>query len=446
MRKLFSITIIILLVISVFLVADDKKKDEAVYKLKAKYPVLAKIENNYKAMQEKADAVTDAILKKIAEEKKAKKLKSTVLRFDVSGIIKPTELEDFKSEFHFPPVAQYYTGTCWSYSATSFFETEIYRLHEKKIKLSEMFTAYWEYVEKAKGFFNTRGNSEFEQGSESDAVVRVWKKYGAVPYDVYDGILAEDGLHYHNPMRDEIFSFLNWCKDNNYWDEELIVETVKNILNKTMGAPPEEFMWNGKKYTPKSFLENEMQLNLDDYIQFQSTLSLPFYTQGVFDVPDNWWFSDEYYNIPLDDFINVINKAIENGYTLTIGGDVSEPGYNGWEEVQVVPSFDVPAEYINQSSREYRIYAGITEDDHGIHLIGYTKLDGHYWYLIKDSARSARQGKHKGYQFYRDDYVKLKMLTIGMHKDAAKDILAKIAKNKPAEKELKLEVDGPSIK
>jgi len=305
---------------------------------------------------------------------------------------------------------------------------------------------YYEYIEKALGYVRSRGKSYFAQGSESDAVTRAWRKHGIVPASVYGGIIAADGLHNHVPMFEEMEGYLGWVKESGNWDEKTVLDTIRVILNKYMGEPPSEFMWEGKKYTPQTFLKNILKLNTDDYVQFQSTLSQNFYTQGEFEAVDNWWHSSEYYNVPLDDFIWIIKNAVENGYTLSIGGDVSEPGYNGWEEAQIIPIFDIPQEYINQSSRELRIYNETTEDDHGIHIVGYTKMGGHYWYLVKDSARSARQGKHKGYHFYRDDYIKLKMLTISVHRDVARKILDKCKENAGAKNEIELIPDGSAMK
>ena len=125
----------------------------------------------------------------------------------------------------------------------------------------------------------------------------------------------------------------------------------------------------------------------------------------------------------MDEWYDIIKNAVKSGYTITIGGDVSEPGYNGFEDAAIVPEFDIPQKYINQDSREFRFYNKTSADDHGIHLVGYKKVDGHDWFLIKDSARSSRHGKFEGYYFYRDDYIKLKMLTFMVHKDAMKDVL-----------------------
>ena len=122
----------------------------------------------------------------------------------------------------------------------------------------------------------------------------------------------------------------------------------------------------------------------------------------------------------------IILDSIADGRSLVIGGDVSEPGMNGPEDVAVVPSFDIPAEMIDQSAREFRFDNGTTTDDHGIHLVGHTCIGGEDWFLIKDSNRSSRQGEHEGYYFYRGDYVRLKMLTITVHRDQVADILRKV--------------------
>ena len=158
-----------------------------------------------------------------------------------------------------------------------------------------------------------------------------------------------------------------------------------------------------------------------------STLKYPFYTQGEFLAPDNWWHSKDYYNLPLEVFYGAIKGSAQSGYSMVIGGDVSEPGKYGWEDIAIVVPWDIPRKAINQSSREFRIYNATTEDDHGIHLLGYTRKDGFDWFLIKDSGSSARYGKNSGYYFFRDDFIKLKMLTFLIHKHAVKHILEKFS-------------------
>jgi bleomycin hydrolase len=142
-------------------------------------------------------------------------------------------------------------------------------------------------------------------------------------------------------------------------------------------------------------------------------------------VPDNWWHSQEYHNVPIDEFYAAIKSAVMNGYSLTLAGDVSEAGLNSYEDVAIVPTFDCLPEMINQDSREFRFNNGTTGDDHGIHLVGYKKVGKDDWFLIKDSGGTGWRGEEKGYIFYRGDYIKLKMLAFMVHKDAVKDLLKK---------------------
>ncbi len=347
----------------------------------------------------------------------------TIFSADFDKVKKPT-MKDFKiNVFHFAPVHQDTTGTCWAFSTVSFLESEIYRLHKKKIKLSEMFIVYWEYVEKARYFVQKKGESNFGEGSESNAVLARMKQYGLVPESVYNGLLPGQKRYTHREMFKEMNDYLHFIKKKGYWDEKIVLTTIKQILNKYMGQPPSKFQYEGKTYTPITFRDQVCQLNPGDYVEFMSTMRDTFYTKAEYKVPDNWWHSKDYYNIPLKVFYKTIKNAIKHGYSIAIGGDVSEPGRYGWEDIAIIVPWDIPDKYINQYSREFRIYNHTTTDDHGIHLVGYTHKYGHDWFLIKDSASSARYGKYKGYYFFRDDFIKLKMLTFMVHKDAAKDVL-----------------------
>lgn len=421
MRKTTGILLFILLTGSVVFAQQDKAK----WIPKLKYPVLDELKAELKAERAERDSITSAIRARQEEEKKAKEDAEKKLVADFANVQKPESPDVFTRYFAFPPVAQYQSGMCWCFSTTSFIESELYRIHKKKIKLSELYTVYWEYVEKARRFIRERGDSYFSEGSESNAVFRIMKQYGAVPAEVYTGLIDGKTRHNHTALFEELEAYLNYCKENDFWDEDLALESIKLILNKHLGEPPATFTYDGKKYTPQKFFKKVLKLNLDDYVEMMSTTSIPFYTKGIFDVPDNWWHDDNYHNIPLDEWCAVIQKAMESGYTICIGGDVSEPGYFGPEDAAFIPSFDIPQEYINQDAREYRIQNGSTEDDHGIHMIGYTKVGNYNWYLIKDSARGSRQGQFKGYYMYREDYPRLKMLTFSVHKDVAKDILKK---------------------
>jgi bleomycin hydrolase len=354
------------------------------------------------------------------------KKKDYIVDFD--GLDIPKSVDEFTTCWYNPPVSQGRTGTCWSFSTTSFLESEVNRLHNKKVKLSEMYTVYCEYLEKTKRFINERGNSEIGEGSEANAVTRIWKQYGVMPEVAYSGLKEGQKFHDHKQMISEIKAFLQNIKTTNAWDTEAAVKTVKSILDHYMGIPPKDFPYLRVNYTPQEFLANFLQLNPDDYVDIMSLKEKPYFKQVEYEVPDNWWHDSSYYNVPLDLFMSAIKSGIKNNYTMCIGGDVSEPGHDGWHNVAIIPSFDIPSEYINEDAREFRFNDSTTQDDHGIHLVGYKIQNGRTWFLIKDSGAGSRNGKAKGFYFFDEDYVKLKIMDFMVHKDAMKPFLPDMIK------------------
>ncbi len=368
----------------------------------------------------------DSIKTEIARFDKKEQPKRSVFQMDFSSVDAPASVAEFKQYWHNKPVSQANSGMCWCFSATSYFESEIYRQTKREIKLSELYTVYWEYVEKAARYINERGNSEFGEGSEANAVPRIWKKYGIVPAEAYTGKLPGQVFHNHEKLFSEMESFLHSVKANNAWNVDGSIETIKSILNHYLGEPPKMVTVNGKQMTPKEYFEKVVKLNMEDYVDVMSLLAKPYYEMVEYEVPDNWWHSKEYFNVPLNDYVASLKGAVRNGYTVCIGGDVSEPGYEGHAGIAVVPTFDIPADYIDEYSRQMRFSNGTTGDDHGIHIVGYTEKGGQDWYLVKDSGAGSRNNSHPGYYFYREDYVKLKMLSFMVHKDAVKDLLKKL--------------------
>lgn len=385
---------------------------------------LGQVEHRDKAVfVEPKNEFMDSVRKVADQFMNKEEPKKKVLKMDFSGVDHPATSEEFTSYWHNKPVSQAISGMCWCFSTTSFFESEIYRLTHRQIKLSELYTVYWEYVEKARRFIEERGNSVFGEGSESNAVPRIWKTYGIVPEDAYSGKKPGQVFHDHRKMFTEMDSYLNSLKASNSWNVEEAIATIKSILNHYIGEPPRTIVVNGKQMTPKEYCEKVVKLNFDDYIEILSLMEKPYFLMVEYEVSDNWWHSKEYYNVPLGDFMTGMKKAVRSGFTVCLSGDVSEAGIDGHEGVAMVPSFDVPSVYIDENARQFRFSNGTTGDDHGIHLVGYLEKNGKDWYLIKDSGSGSRNNKHPGYYFYQEDYVKLKMLGFMVHKDAVKDII-----------------------
>jgi bleomycin hydrolase len=352
---------------------------------------------------------------------------------DLSAASLPNTLDLYPGrQWHNAPLSQGNTGTCWCFSTTSMLETELYRLHGMKVKLSEIHTVYWEYVEKARRYVQERGNSVFEEGSEANATTRIWKKYGVVPAEAYTGLLYGRKYHNHEMMVNEMKAFLESLKTTSAWDEERALATIRSIMNHYLGEPPAEITVNGKKITPVQYLKEMLRINPDDYVDILSYTQEPFYQKVEYKVPDNWWHSAEYFNVPLGEFMAALKSAVRNGYTVSIGGDVSEPGFDRHTQCAVIPDFDIPPAYINDDARQFRFYNKTTTDDHGMHLVGYLEKDGRDWYLIKDSSAGSRNNDANapefGYYFFSEDYVKLKMMDFMVHKDAVKDLLTRFAK------------------
>lgn len=391
----------------------NSKKDKAIFK------------------EDKAGYYQNSILKGIEEFEKKDETPKTTKRFkiDYTGMDIPTSVDQFTKYWYQPPVSQGNTGTCWCFSATSYFESEVYRLYKKEVKLSEMYTVYCEYVEKAKRFVKEKGNSAFAEGSEANAVTRMWKKYGIVPESDYSGMLAGQTFHNHEKMFAEMDTYLKSVKTNCAWNEEEVIATIKSIMNGYMGIPPSKVTIDGKKMTPQEYLKNVLKLNLDDYIDVMSLMVNPYNTKCEYKVPDNWWHSADYYNVSLEDYMSIIKYAMKNGFTIAFGGDVSEAGFESYAQTAVVPTFDIPSEYIDENARQFRFSNETTTDDHGIHSVGYYEKDGTTWYLVKDSGSSSRnagkESKNFGFYFFHEDYIKLKMMDFMVHKDAMKDVLKK---------------------
>jgi bleomycin hydrolase len=350
---------------------------------------------------------------------------------DLTSASLPNKISLYKNQqWHNAPISQGSTSTCWCFSTTSFLETEAFRINKIQVKLSEIYTVYWEYVEKARRFIQKRGNSLFDEGSEANAVIRVWKKFGVVPAEAYSGLLNGRKYHNHEAMVNEMKSYLESLKANSSWDEEAAITTIKSIMNHYLGVPPAEIAINGKKITPVQYLKEVIKINPDDYVDILSYTQEPFYQQVEYKVPDNWWHCTDYYNVPLDVFMAALKSVVRKGFTVSIGGDVSEPGFDRYTQCAVVPDFDIPSAYINDDARQFRFSNNTTTDDHGIHLVGYLEKDGKDWYLIKDSGSGSRNNDPNagefGYYFFSEDYVKLKMMDFMVHKDAVTELLEKM--------------------
>jgi bleomycin hydrolase len=330
---------------------------------------------------------------------------------------------------------QYNTGTCWCFATLSLLESELMRIGRDEIDLSEMFVVRHAYPHKAVNYIRLHGRTNFWEGGQSHDVIDQIRRYGIVPEGAYPGMIAGEKRHNHGELISVLESFLNAVlKRKGKRITPVWMDAYKSVLDAYLGVPPEEFEYKGKQYTPKSFFEEYVGLNLDDYIEITSYSHHPFYRKCRLEIPDNWTFSSDYYNVPIDDLERIADHALKNGYSVAWDGDWSEKYFNDRiEGVAVVPLKDW--EYQTKAEREEEITEPVKErdvaqecrqktfdnftttDDHLMHIVGLARdQKGTKLYLTKDSFGT--DNKYKGYLYLSRSYFRLKTLFIMVNKHA----------------------------
>ncbi len=371
------------------------------------------------------DTFNRELRRRLAPATRPAEAPAATLMLDPATVDAPKSPADFRQAWHHPPVSQGLTGQCWDFSTTSFLESEVHRLTGREMRLSVAHTYYWEFVEKAREFVRTRGQSVFNRGSEPDAVLRIWRRYGVMPAEAYRGLPAGQDIPQDRAAHLEIAAYLAEMKVSGRWDESQIVTAARAILDKHLGRPPETVLVDGKSMTPAAYLKQVVRLDLDNYVSLMSTMDEPYDQWSQFKPVDNWWHSRRYYNVKLDDFVRVIRHAARAGRTVCLGIDNTEPGYCFREGFAVVPTFDIPPALIDDPARQMRFSNESTTDDHDVHLVGWLEKDGQMWYLIKDSGTKAWNNSHNGYMFYREDYIRLKVLCALLSRDIIEQALGR---------------------
>jgi bleomycin hydrolase len=333
-----------------------------------------------------------------------------------------------------PVKDQYRTGTCWCFATISFLESEILRNGGDMVDLSEMYVVRHTYPKKAMNYIRLHGDARFSQGGLSHDVINQIKDFGIVPEQIYNGKRIDEEKHNHDEMFAALEGFLNAIVERRggkvtpRW-----IEAFQAILDVYLGLSPMEFNYQGKKYTPKSFFKS-LNLKLNDYIELSSFSHHPFYKQFRLEIPDNWSYSTEFYNIPLDDMVEVIDNALISGFSVVWDGDVSDTYFSTRETgYAIVPLGDrdditepVPEREITQEYRQKSFDNFTTTDDHLMHIVGIAhNQNGTKFYLTKNSGGTDR--KNEGYVFMSQSYVRLRTTCIMINKNCLpKRIKAKL--------------------
>jgi len=301
-------------------------------------------------------------------------------------------------------------GSCWSFATTSFIESEVLKLYNIEVDISEMFFVYYGYINRAEMFVRLQGHNNFGQGGQAHDVIDIVKEYGIVPEDVYPYTLKN-----HTNLEHDLKSFLDSivALDNlptNWLDE------YTAVLNEYLSAPPTSFKFANKDYSPTSFTSQYLQFNPDDYVEISSYKHHNLYEQFVLEVPDNWSLS-LYYNVSINELLSIIDSALVRGYSIVWDGDVSEPGFSprkGLAFMDRIGNKDMTM--TAQAYRQTLFDNQTTTDDHLMHAVGvYEDKDGLKQYLIKNSW--GVYGPFDGYLYMSEDYVKYHTVAILVNKN-----------------------------
>lgn len=350
------------------------------------------------------------------------------VKYNSGNNIYLTQISKYDYKWHNIPLSHGISETCWAYSAISFLESEEYRISKRKVKLSEMFVVYYEYVDKAIYFVETRGESQIREKSNNNAVLRIIKSYGIVPFAEYDGLPLNNMYNDHRELLIEFNTYLESVKKTGNWDIQTVVENIKSILDKHLDKPPSSFTIDGVVYNPITYLKDYLCIKPNEYFSFMSNMQFNYNEKSVLFIDDKCRNCHDFYNINLEDFMNLFHKAITGGYTISLCGDITEPGVNKYTDIAVISSFDIPKDFIDKNARQFRLENNTTTNDLCVHIVGYKEYNDEFWYLVKSSDSDSFEGKNKGYRFFHQDYIMLKMINFMIHVDVARSVLDSIIK------------------
>lgn len=335
------------------------------------------------------------------------------------------------------------SGTCWAYSGLGFLESELLRMGKGTHELSRMYIVRHTYMDRGTHYVRLHGDAPLGQGGSFYDVVYGIKNYGIVPESAYIGIEYGDSLPNFTELDKVMTAYIQAVGKSNLGKlSPAWKKGYDGVLNAYFGPYPEKFTYQGKEYTPQSYAAS-LGLNMDDYISLTSYTHHPFYEPFALEIQDNWRGGTSY-NLPIDEFMETMDYAVNNGYTFAWGSDVSETGFSR-DGVAVMPDADKGAELtgsdaarwlglsaqdrkkeltkkplpeveVTQEMRQQAFDNWETTDDHGMVIYGMAKdQNGKEYFMVKNSWGDA--GKYKGIWYASKPFAAYKTMNILVHKD-----------------------------
>ncbi len=323
------------------------------------------------------------------------------------------------------------SNTCWSYTGNSFLESEMIRMGKKPIEISQIYTARQAYLEKARTFVRLHGGLSMKEGGQLHDVLNTYRKYGAMPRSAYSGLRGKATYNDFRELTPALNTMLKVLVKNkrltSNWERAYIA-----TMDAYLGELPAQFNYEGKMYTPRTFADQFIGINPDDYVGLASVTDQSYYKPFVLLVPDNWSF-DRFYNVQMEDLTTVIDQALEKGFTVAWTTDISDPGFSWNYGIAYVPEKSIDQMTAKEKDamfvkpqREKKVSAAErqaafdnweTTDDHAMHIVGLAKdQQGKEYYRVKNSW--GKSNEYRGYLYVSKEFVRFKTLTLILHKAA----------------------------
>ncbi len=358
-----------------------------------------------------------------------------VLFFGVGVITNVAAQKSFttiKENAYTPVKNQQMTGTCWSFSTTSLVESQSLLNGVKDVDLSEMFTVRNIYIEKAKAYILRQGNTQFSEGGLGHDVIRAVSLYGAMPESAFSGKKINNNYN-HSFLVETLKNYLDTLLKKRPLADNWL-KGYTNILDTAMGVPPATFIYNGKQYSAQQYAKDILKFSAGDYVNITSFTHHPFYQSFVLEAPDNF-SNGSFYNIPLDEMINLTRSAVNNGFTVMWDADVSNKGFRQKEGLALNVSSDIAKDIVfskaveqpyDQATRQTLYETLTTQDDHLMHLVGIEKDEaGKEFFKVKNSWGEV--GPYKGFINVSIPYFAINTVSLVVPKAAlGKDLKEKL--------------------